>query len=114
MQSIDQRFIHLQERLASSAHNELLRVTILCTPRCANRFNQRPGVRELSASRTYTDKIGIAELTHSARSILFAPRPEIASAEPTEYRSLPSVRALTLKCVEDLLYGVRHFSFTTL
>lgn len=106
---IDERLIHLQERLAARADNHAAR---------ARRGRRRPGGRNLirqlrrrrklpSTGTVGSHEIRIAELADGGGTILLAPRPEIARRKPAEDRGAPGVSALALQRIEDFLDRVQ-------
>jgi hypothetical protein len=80
-------------------------------------FRSLPGFRdrgsqigcrgEPSAARSIrADEVGVAELADRAVPVAFVPGPQVATGEPAEHRRTPSVSALALQRVEDLLDSV--------
>src|SRR5207248_9100388 len=72
------------------------------------RIGERLGGREPAAVRPDADEVRVAERADRARTVLLAPRPQVAPREPAEDRGAAHVRALALQRVEDLLDRVTH------
>jgi uncharacterized membrane protein len=85
VQSGNQWFVELQQRLTACADHVLpifatfTEVAKLAAPAPIDCLRKRLRARELAALWSCANEIGVAELAYSAGSILFAPRPKIAS-----------------------------------
>jgi hypothetical protein len=108
MQGINECLIQLQQWFATRADDKTAAIRSIRPPLrdrvshclCASEF--------LPARPVNTNEIGIAELADRAGSIFFPSRPQIATSEPTKHGWPPSLRALPLKRIEDLLHRVAH------
>jgi hypothetical protein len=105
VERIDQRRIDLKQRLAPGQHAER---PSFPRPQRARLRRQRRGRITSAMIAIHADEIGIAELAHRLRAILFAPRPEIASGKADEHRAPPRLHAFALQRQEHLLDGIAH------
>src|SRR5207248_1943252 len=81
-----QRFIQLQQRLASGADHERPRFRVRIRPSSSDGIGQVFRSLESAASRSVrTDEIRVAEIADSSLSIFLPPGPEVAAGESAEH-----------------------------
>src|SRR5205823_7557805 len=111
VESRDQTFIELQQRLSAGADNETIGILALCGPAALNDVGQFFWAGKTSAVRRDPDEVRIEKRAHGGRAILLAPRPEIASGKATEDGGPSRMKSLALKGEENLLDRVvRHMA----
>src|SRR5258707_7087392 len=95
MQRVDQRRIHLQQRLA--AGQDHVAIGVAAGPLRGNGIGElvRRGVAAAQRAGG-ADKVGVAKLTNCGAAVLFAAAPEIAAGESAKHRSAPGTRAFAL------------------
>lgn len=109
MNRFEQRFVQLQQRLATGEHNQWARAGRASRPVRENGVCERLCGREAAAARTIrTHEIGVAEAADCPLAVLLAAAPQVAACKAAEHRGTPAVGALALQREKEFLDGVAH------
>src|ERR1700682_502340 len=107
MQRLDQRRIHLQQRLAAGQYH--VAVGLRCRPLRSDGAGEIPGRGIAAAQRSIgADEIGVAELACCGGAVLLAAAPEVAAGETAKHRRAGGMRAFALQGQKDFLDRVTH------
>jgi hypothetical protein len=102
MQGVDQFSIELKQRFASRHHHKAI-IFITRRPKRHNLVGQTVCRHILTAQGPIcSDKIRVAELADGGRTVLFAPRPQVAPREPAKHGRHACLNSLALQGIEDL------------